>query len=209
MNRCDRARALFGAQWDDELSRAEKDWLEAHFGTCTDCRAEYDAYAQTLEHVAGLPRIDSAPDLVERVLARTRRAGAAPDVVGATVARPGTRWMPVAAAAGLVAIAVLASWPLLTRGPARQAPMVAVAPGQPASGPERVATTPGPAVATPEPAQSATARAELASVVVDSLFNHAEDVEFVLDPELLRRGRAHKPSRLAHGLQTDQAVISF
>ena len=30
MNRCDQARRLFGAYWDDEVTQAEREWLESH-----------------------------------------------------------------------------------------------------------------------------------------------------------------------------------
>jgi hypothetical protein len=45
--------------------------------------------------------------------------------------------------------------------------------------------------------------------LVDSVLNHQEDVEFILDPVVLHRGRAQAPSRLPKGVQGEQAVISF
>jgi len=47
------------------------------------------------------------------------------------------------------------------------------------------------------------------SALVDSVLNHSEDVEFILDPVVLHRGRAQAPSRLQKGVQGEQAVISF
>jgi len=45
--------------------------------------------------------------------------------------------------------------------------------------------------------------------LVDSVLNHSDDVEFILDPVVLHRGRAQAPSRLPKGVQGEQAVISF
>ena len=36
---CGGARRLFGAYWDDEITLAERDWLESHFSACAACRA--------------------------------------------------------------------------------------------------------------------------------------------------------------------------
>ncbi len=58
--------------------------------------------------------------------------------------------------------------------------------------------------------QAKGARAEGAvAVISDSLFDHSEDVDFVLDPVTLRQGRAHTASRLPRGVQGEQAVITF
>ncbi len=91
----DRARRLFGACWDDELTQAEREWLDTHFVACPSCRAEYDRFTRTLEMTAALPRVESAPGLVDRVLARARRAAPAPD----TLAEVPARWVPAALAA--------------------------------------------------------------------------------------------------------------
>src|SRR5262249_32987301 len=101
MMNCSKARRWFGAYWDDEITQAEREWLEAHFTTCARCRAEYDALARSLESLGALPRIDAAPDFVERTLARARRAAPASDRVG--VPRPS--WAPVAVAASLLFVA--------------------------------------------------------------------------------------------------------
>ena len=54
---CARARGLFGACWDDEITQAEREALEAHFAACPGCRAEYDEYSRALELVVALPRV--------------------------------------------------------------------------------------------------------------------------------------------------------
>jgi hypothetical protein len=45
--------------------------------------------------------------------------------------------------------------------------------------------------------------------VVDSLFDHSNDVEFVLDPVTMRKGRAHTALRLNPNVQGAKAVITF
>src|SRR5207249_510510 len=128
---CAQVVRLFGAYWDDETTRAEREWVEAHLASCASCRHQYEAFTRTLELVGSLPRVEPAPDLLERVLSRARRATAAPDLVAASGA----------------------------------------------------------------------------GVRTDSLFDHTEDVEFILDPVRLQRGRATvtKPPTI----RGEKAVISF
>ena len=45
--------------------------------------------------------------------------------------------------------------------------------------------------------------------LADSLFDHSEDMEFILDPVVLHRGRAQTASHLPSGVQGEQTVISF
>ena len=45
--------------------------------------------------------------------------------------------------------------------------------------------------------------------VADSLFDHSEDVEFILDPVTLRKGRAHTVVRVQPQPRGEQAVITF
>ena len=147
---CAHARRLFGACWDDEITQGEREALEAHFASCSGCREEYEAYSRTLEHVTTLPRVEAAPDLLERVQAAIRHAVPEPD----RIAQPASPWVPVTAAAALLIIALALA------------------------------------------------------AVPDSLFDHREDVEFVLDPMTLHRGRpavvrAPEPAR------TQQATITF
>ena len=98
---CDRARRLFGACWDDELTQAERDGLEGHLASCPRCRTEYDEFSRALELTASLPRLEASADFMDRVLARSRRATTAPDIVR----EAGARWVPVAAAvAGAVLV---------------------------------------------------------------------------------------------------------
>jgi len=218
--RCDRARRLFGACWDDELTLAERECLEAHFASCESCRAEYDGLSRALELAGGLPRIEASADLVERVLARTRRASAAPDRVGEAAGRTAPdlppreglvpRWVPVAAAAAVVVVAALFFVARFPAGPSGRAgdqgiaSREATAPGsvQPARQllPERPVTL-------PERVASGSALAS----VPNGVFDHREDIEFILDQATLKRGTipvgpvtARPPS--AEG---QQAVITF
>src|SRR5258705_5464374 len=99
--KCAQVVRLFGAYWDDETTQAEREWVETHLASCPSCQKEYEAFARTLELAGSLPRIEPAPDLVERVLSRARRSAPAPDVVPVR-SRP---WVPVTAALGLAVIA--------------------------------------------------------------------------------------------------------
>ena len=207
--KCAQIVRLFGAYWDDETTRAEREWVEAHLASCASCRQEYEAFARTLELVASLPRVEPAPDLVERVLSRARRAAPAPDLVPAG-ARP---WVPVTAA---VALAVLAGslalpWLGIRTQSLRDPATPTVAEREPARlgplaerlVPSRLAPAGGP-VAGVEPDLAAVTKA---GTVPDTLFDHSEDVEFILDPVKLQRGRATLTRPPA--VQGEKAVLSF
>ncbi len=202
---CARARGLFGACWDDEITQAEREALEAHFAACRGCRAEYDEYSRALELVGDLPRVEPSPNLVERVMARARRASPALDRVGV----PGIPWVPVTAAAALLAVAVTLVSPWIVPRPASILPVARIDAG-PVRQPELRA--PAPSVAARGIREQVGALREsgvdpLASMS-DSLFDHSEDVEFILDPMTLRRGRpAALRSRPA--VQGQQATITF
>jgi predicted anti-sigma-YlaC factor YlaD len=197
MNRCDQARRLFGVFWDDEVTQAEREWLESHFTACPECRAQYDQLARTLETIGSLPRTEIASDLPERALLAARRAGAVPDRVAAAPVTP--RWVPVTATAALLlvvgALLLPAVVPFL--GP-RDTNLRAAAPAADVAEPRLIAS------AVPDPAA-----ARPAVTLADSLFDHSEDVEFILDPVVLHRGRAQSATRLPEGVQGEQTVISF
>jgi anti-sigma factor RsiW len=196
--RCPQARQWFGAYWDDEITQAERECLESHFASCTACRTEYEEFARTVEWVGELPRHEAAPELVERVLAAARRTAPAPDRL--RDARPA--WVPIAAAATLLIIAAawLGPWiGVLSRGGSSSAVNV-TKPSEPqlvaqVRDVRGVATTGVPGGA---PVQA----------LVDSLIDHSEDVNFVLDPVQVSRGRtaSRTPSEPGRG---QQAVITF
>lgn len=200
MNRCDQARRLFDAFWDDEVTQAEREWLEGHFTNCEGCRQDYEQYARTLETVGSLPRVEVSRDLSERALAAARRAQVAPDRIAAEPATP--RWVPLTAAAALVVVVAvlllptITPWVLGTRGGGLQAERQAAEPA--VAQPRLVAT---------DVAGSAGARSQ--ATLADSLFDHSADVEFILDPVVLHRGRAQAVSNLPSGVQAEQTVISF
>jgi len=189
MNRCDQARRLFGAYWDDEVTQAEREWLESHLGGCPACRQQYEQFTHTLEAVGSLPRIDTSAELPERALVAARRAAAVPDRIAIAPARP--VWIQVTATAALLLVGLSALLPWLGTPTVQR--LLAHREAQVAE-PRLVAT-------------AAHARPE--SALVDSVLNHSEDVEFILDPVVLHRGRAQAPSRLPKGVQGEQAVISF
>lgn len=191
MNRCDQARRLFGAYWDDEVTQAEREWLESHLGGCPACRQQYEQFARTLETVGSLPRTETAADLPDRALVAARRAASVPDRIAVAPARP--VWIQVTATAALLLVAASALLPWLGM-PAVQ---------QMFSHRE----TPEPRILRTAVQVPGEARHEAA--LVDSVLNHSDDVEFILDPVVLHRGRAQVASRLPKGVQGEQAVISF
>jgi len=194
--KCHDARRLFGPYWDDECTQAEREWLEAHFSSCAPCRHDYEDQARVLETMAALPRYEASPELLERTLARIRHVSPAPD----RLPERRTGWVPATAAAALLILggALVLQWTATMRGPL--------------SSPDRVATKPEISqVTAPVPVAPPTAEQVAAAVpsIPDSLFDHSEDVEFVLDPVTLKRGRATVTRELPNGVRTEQAVVSF
>lgn len=201
--KCGQSRRLFGAYWDDEITQAEREWLEAHFGSCDACRSEYETYARMLETVGSLPRVEVQPGLAERALNRARRAAPAPDRIPVR-SRPPV-WIPMTAAAALVGVlaAGLMQWSGVV-----PATRIAALPEAPA------VEQPAWASATPlEPGETAVpspTTGQSAAMIPDSLFDHSDDVEFILDPVTLRKGRAHTVSDLAAPVvRGETAVITF
>lgn len=199
---CKRARHLFAAYWDDELTQAEREWLESHFAACDACRAEYEALARTLELVGAIPREEPSAGFVEAVVARARRSAVAPDHVSG--ASP--RWVPITAAALLLAVlgASVVQWAGLSTAPEQRPASQTAAIQQPTW----VGPAP-PAVVKAPPAGRSEQLAGATATVPDSLFNHSEDVEFILDPVTLRKGRAHTTIRGADSPRGQQATITF
>lgn len=199
---CGGSRRLFGAYWDDEITAAERDWLEGHFASCPACRAEYEEFARTIELMGSLPRVAPQPDLAERALARARRAAAVPDRL--PVRTP--RWIPITATAALLTIAATMALQWMGVVPSGRV-------GDPVAGNARPAR-----VETPAPVTSqrdgyvARTVAEIPTptgAIADSLFDHSADVEFILDPVVVRKGRAHTVLRVNPSVQGEKAVITF
>jgi len=197
--KCHGVRRLFGAYWDDETTQAEREHLEAHFQGCAACRNEYESFSRAMEMVAALPRYEAAPDLLERTLARARRSSPARDTLPARE----TPWVPVTAVAALllVAAAFVSQWSTLASGPraARTTAGLSARVG--------LASGTGPVASGATGEARFDANAPVASAT-DSLFDHSEDIEFVLDPVTLRRGQA-TVTQPHQGLHTERAVISF
>ena len=201
---CRQAKNLFSAYWDDEITQGEREWLESHFSSCAVCRREYEQLARTLEAVSDLPRVEVSSGFAERALAAAKRRSPAADRMPVTV----RRWVPVTATAVLLAIvaAMVMQWSGMPLGPRHEG---SVALEQPVLIAPQPVKTDG---AAPPPAAPDAAWMADAEGVTDSLFDHSEDVEFILDPVTLRKGRAHTVVRVqpepARGEQA-QAVITF
>ena len=202
---CVQARRLFSAAWDDETTQAERDVLEAHLAGCPKCRAEYDGYSRTLEIAARLPRVEPLPEFADRVLARVRRQSSAPD----RVPQRSVRWLPLTAAASMLVIAGLLAAPWLGLGPDdRVARLERVGGAGSSPAPVSPAEVHVPAPAAPATAAPSAEAPLAAAAEVDSLFDHSEDVEFILDPVTLHRGRA-SVNRTAGASRDEKAVITF
>lgn len=202
MSSCGRARDLFGSYWDDEVTQAEREWLDAHFQSCAGCRTEYEQFARTLEAVASLPREEAAPDLAARALTAARRTSPAPDVI---FVRETPGWVPATAVAAAVLVVVATLAPYLSRTPVG----VTVA-GRVTPVPEaRLVQAGGPGAERAGGSEAGGASGPVAVAAMDSLFDHSEDLDFVLDPVNPREGRAQGSVRLPGGIQGEQAVITF
>ncbi len=198
---CRQSRKWFGNYWDDELSAAEREWLEGHFATCASCRTEYEEFARGLEMLAELPRAEVRPGMAERALERARRAPTAPDLLPTG---DGRRWIALTATAALIAVATATVLEWSGSGLLRRRDTGIQQPALRASAPATVRTEPAAPLA-----DQALVAADDASFP-DSLFDHDEDVEFVLDPVSVRKGRAHPPSKMAPDpARGAQAVITF
>ena len=206
MRHCSKARRWFGAYWDDEITQAEREWLEGHLADCEACRVEYDELAHALESVASLPRQEAALDFVERTLARARRAAPVSD----HLQLPRPAWAPITVAASLLIVAgtLRAPWvergvrPTAGRTPSPHEAQLVASAVPPAQTPAGSAPT-SPALATPR----ATSQQQVAALV-DSLIDHSADVDFVLDP--VRVSRERPAGRLVGpAVKGQQAVITF
>jgi anti-sigma factor RsiW len=209
--KCTQAKRLFGAFWDDDTTQAEREWFEVHFVSCSSCRREYEEFSRVLELIGSLPRAEALADLPERVLTRARRAALAPD----RVPTGGVRWVPVTAASAVLLIlaTIVSPWVGIRPGPriASRAPETSAIRQpelvRPPLVAPRASVAPVPGAESHPPPQGSLANEPLA-VVPDSLFDHGEDVEFILDPVTLKRGRPTM-TRPPAGVQGAQAVITF
>lgn len=205
MRSCHTAEGLFGAYWDDEATAAEREWLESHFKTCTKCHAEYEQFARTLGAVSELPRFETRPDFTQQVLVAARAAAPVADTIRPAAVRE-VQWAPIAAAAAFALVAAVSAYTVFGTRPAADS----IAQNEPRVTPSVTQQVQPVAVtsSSSEPVADPRVTGPVA-VVTDSLFDHSADVEFMLEPVQLRRGRAHTGSRLPDGVQGDQVVITF
>ena len=115
--------------------------------------------------------------------------------------------MPVTAAAALLALAAatVVPWMRVASHPVLVARQVHEPIREPVLLQPRLVSRARPA---PGEANRVAAGAALAKLS-DSLFDHSEDVEFMLDPVLVRRGHAHAVATAPAGVRAERAVISF
>jgi hypothetical protein len=182
MNRCDQARRLYGAYWDDEVTQAEREWLESHLAGCPVPPA-----VRTVRTHLGSRGLDAASDvatdLAERALVAARRATTVPDriaVAPSFAGRPDRpAWIPVTATAALLLVGLSALLPWL---------------GTP--GVQRVFSHREAQVAEPRCVATAThasGQVRPQATLVDSVLNHQEGVQFIPSTRSCR-GRAQYPS---------------
>ena len=205
--RCASARQLFGAYWDDDTTQAERETLESHFAGCVACRREYEELSRVLEVAGSLPRIEASPDFLENTLARVRRASPEPDRLPA----PRVRWIPATAAvaAAFVLAAVIAPWAARSPGSriAQQRESTPAIHEAELVHPQLVGALGGGSAGSRTSSTQSSGSERLAAAP-DSLFDHNEDVEFILDPVTVRRGRATMTRRPAQ-VQGERTVITF
>ena len=205
MRSCHTAEGLFGAYWDDEATAAERDWLESHFKTCQHCHAEYEQFARTLGAVSELSRFETRPDFTQRVVEAARAATPVADTIRPALVRE-LQWAPLAAVAALVLVAAISAYTVFGTRPASD-PIAQNEPRVTPFGSEQAQPLAATMTAA-DPVADPRITGPVA-VVTDSLFDHSADVEFMLEPVQLRRGRAHTGSPLPDGVQGDQVVITF
>lgn len=212
---CRQARHLFSSYWDDEVTQAEREALERHLGGCERCRTSYDELARTIEAVSTLPRHEASPDLERRVLEAVRRTRPAPDLLPSV--QP--RWVYAPAAAAVLALAVFVGYQLGSspRGTDSNR-LAAVAPPATSQGPAHQEDS-GAAIESPlrtvagtasAPGSAASGRVATTAAGTDSLFDPSRDIDFVLDPVVLYKGRPRPVTGVPPGeTRGQQVMITF
>jgi predicted anti-sigma-YlaC factor YlaD len=109
MRPCDRVDSLLSAYLENETSHVETHFVKSHTAECVRCHRQLDEVRVLLARIADLPRVQTAGDFTEKVLARA--SGLAPVGIEAqsVVELPQRRaaWLLPLAAAAAVTIAVL------------------------------------------------------------------------------------------------------
>lgn len=92
---CDTARNLMDASVHGELSEKRQRELDAHLGSCEQCREEYAMLRELLQDIdREFPEIEPPPELHARLCARLSQEPAPK--------RPMGRWVPLASAAAIL-----------------------------------------------------------------------------------------------------------
>jgi len=92
---CTRHRDRFSEYLDGELSKAEREAVEAHLSQCAECRRELEAWRRTVSAVGELPARSAPAGFAERVMRQIAAAGRAPE--RSVVSILWARVLPVAA----------------------------------------------------------------------------------------------------------------
>jgi anti-sigma factor RsiW len=154
MKPCDRVDSLLSAHLEHETSPAEARFLDDHLQRCSRCRRQVSEMGGLMKTLSALPRVKTAPDFTQRVIARTvglEPAGLdAPGILVLPSRRPA--WaLPLAAAAALALISVT----VLQLGRTPTAPVETAQNASPMAGAPEPAAIPSnepalPAVAPPQ-----------------------------------------------------------
>src|SRR5258708_2315481 len=178
----------------------EREQLQGEVGRAIATVPEKDRLALVLRRLAGLPGVEVAPGVGDCARAGARGARPAPDRGAAEPNAP--RWVPMTAAAALVVIAFATLIPYVAGWRSQSTASNEARVSQP-----RMLAASATALA-PRAVANPTGSPAREGAAIDSLFDHADDVEFILDPVTLHRGRARAATRAANGIQGEQAVIS-
>jgi len=117
------------------------------------------------------------------------------------------RWIPITATAALLTIAATMTLQWMGVAPTGRAL-------DPGTGADNARTARVEPARSPSPATLASVETALEPApgqpgVADSLFDHSADVEFILDPVVVRKGRAHTVLHVNPSVQGEKAVITF
>ncbi|MCB9557419.1 MAG: zf-HC2 domain-containing protein [Deltaproteobacteria bacterium] len=70
------AKDKFSDYYEDSLDMQQRAAIEAHFGSCSECRAEYEAFKETLRGLSGLHQLAQPIELSKKVARRIHRRSA-------------------------------------------------------------------------------------------------------------------------------------
>ena len=70
--KCSDLNELLSAYANNELSRTQREFIEEHLSSCTDCRATLADYTSVRQHLSALNDIQHTPDLKEAVMLKIK-----------------------------------------------------------------------------------------------------------------------------------------